>query len=254
MRAYAGALHGCCMTSAWRCPAKSQIAAGPAAACPRTTPPADGVERPGKASTIIFDRASFPRRGAGPLGASRAIEAAASPGPSRPRVALAWAALQGRRSATALRVAQPQALGAFPARQVGAACTAFTQAGEIARLQPYAAITRIGARDGPVVPARTVCRKLGVESRYRIHIAFLLTGTAFASDEAYASPAAMCPFTNFFGLSNTYHRQSRSCLLLYRVSRTANENLERGKQGNRKCRIGTDASADRLITRRRWTE
>ena len=81
MPARAGTLHGCCMTSARRCPAKSLIAAGPAAACPRTTPPADGVERPGKASTIIFDRASFPRRGAGPLGATRAIGAAASPGP-----------------------------------------------------------------------------------------------------------------------------------------------------------------------------
>ena len=152
----------------------------------------------------------------------------------RLRVALAWAALQGRRSATALRVAQPQALGAFPARQVGAACTAFTQAGEIARLQPYAAITRIGARDGPVVPARTVCRKLGVESRYRIHIAFLLTGTAFASDGAYASPAAMRPFTNF----SVFPRPTMDdpavvcCSIEYRARRTKTWNGGNRGTGN----------------------
>src|SRR5688500_10720843 len=100
------------MMSARRHSAKALVAAGPAAAGARATPPADGVERPGQASAVIVDRASFSRRSADPLEAIRSIGPAASLRPARQRIAIAWAALQGRRSAAALRIAQPQALRA----------------------------------------------------------------------------------------------------------------------------------------------
>ena len=79
------------LLSALRHAAEQLVAAGPLTASPLAAAPADRVERPGEAGTIIFNSASFSRRRTRPSRTIRSIRATALLRPTRLRIALTWA-------------------------------------------------------------------------------------------------------------------------------------------------------------------